>query len=88
MATKKEAISKGPSRIYLGPNLPNGRLAHATVFRDGIPAHLNDLLESYPEVGTLIIPVSEMAATQSRIGRSGTPEYQAYQTLLESRKGQ
>ena len=73
--------TKEPSRIYLGPNLTNGRLAHATVFRSGIPAHLQDLREKHPDLDTLIVPTTDMGDVQSRVVRSGTPEYQAYQAL-------
>ena len=79
---------KEPTRIYLGPNLPGGRLTNATTFRGGIPDYLTDLLEGLPEVETLIVPVAEMASVQSRIRTPGTPEYQAYQSLQKSGKGQ
>jgi hypothetical protein len=83
LSKKREAAApeRQPSRIYLGPNLSNGRLAHATVFRSGIPAHLQALREKHPDIDTLIVPIEDIGPTQTRITRSGTPENQAYQAL-------
>ncbi|MEF3312615.1 hypothetical protein PV433_27365 [Paenibacillus sp. GYB004] len=82
MSKKREsAATESSSRIYLGPNLSNGRLAHATVFRGSIPAHLNDIREQHPEIETLIVPITDFITAQARIKRSGTPGNQAYQAL-------
>lgn len=72
--------------IYLGPNLPGGRLLQSTVFRGGIPAYLLPLMEERPEVRTLTVPLSEMSDVQARIVRTGTAEYIAYQALLPKRE--
>ncbi|MDF9845563.1 MULTISPECIES: hypothetical protein [unclassified Paenibacillus] len=68
--------------IYLGPNLPAGRLLQSTVFRGGIPAYLEPLLVEQPDVAALIVPVDEMSSAQARIVQAGTPEYVAYQAIL------
>ncbi|WP_238649760.1 hypothetical protein [Paenibacillus piscarius] len=73
---------KGPS-IYLGPNLPGGRLLQSTVFRGGIPAYLQPILVEQLDVTALIVPVDEMVEAQARITKTGTPEYLAYQSLLK-----
>lgn len=69
--------------IYLGPNLPGGRLLQSTVFRGGIPAYLLPLMEEQNEVRTLVVPLNEMSDVQARILKTGTAEYIAYQTLLK-----
>lgn len=69
-------------KIYLGPNLPGGRLLQSTVFRSGIPAYLQPLIAEQPDVEELIVPVNGMNAVQERIVQSGTAEYAAYQRLL------
>jgi len=71
------------SLIYLGPNLPGGRLLQSTVFREGIPAYLEPLLTERPEIKDLIIPLNEMISTQRRIVQTGTAEYVAYQALMK-----
>lgn len=68
--------------IYLGPNLPGGRLLQSTVFRSGVPAYLQSLYTEMPEVAELTVQVKEIAAIQERIVKAGTAEYAAYQRLL------
>lgn len=75
-------ISPGP-RIYLGPNLPGGRLLQSTVFQGDVPKYLLPLLDGSPDVAALIVPVSDMSVIQGRIIKAGTPEYAAYQRLLK-----
>lgn len=79
----KTSAVKEPPRIYLGPNLPGGRLLQSTVFRGGIPVYLQPLLVEQPDVAALIVPVDEMAGAQARIVQTGTPEYVAYQSILK-----
>jgi hypothetical protein len=71
------------SLIYLGPNLPGGRLLQSTVFREGIPAYLEPLLIERPEVKDLIIPLNEMIIAQKLILQTGTAQYVAYQALMK-----
>ncbi|MGN7760458.1 hypothetical protein [Paenibacillus sp. 22594] len=71
------------SQIYLGPNLSGGRLLQSTVFRGGIPAYLQTLLDEQPDVAALIVPVGEIAGVQARIVQTGTPEYGSYQAILK-----
>lgn len=71
------------SRIYLGPNLPGGRLLQSTVFRGGVSEYLKPLLEEIPEVAELIVPVETISEVQGRISKTGTAEYVAYQTILK-----
>jgi len=72
---------KVPTQIYLGPNLPSGRLQQSAVFRGGIPIHLESLLKERPEIKDLIVPISSMIETQRRIEAKGTAENVAYQLL-------
>jgi hypothetical protein len=75
-------VAKIPARIYLGPNLPGGRLLQSTVFSEEIPFHLKALLDEQPDVATLIVPIDEMADVQVRIIQKGTPDHGAYQAIL------
>lgn len=79
-ATEAEKVA---SMIYLGPNLPGGRLLQSTVFRGGIPVYLQPLIVEQPDVAALIVPVDEISAAQARIVQTGTPEYGAYQAILK-----
>ncbi|MGG1442094.1 hypothetical protein ABE354_08545 [Brevibacillus laterosporus] len=90
MSEKKETIKASKQKkeidsieqlIYIGPNIPGGRLVQNTVFRDGIPEHLNDLKEKHPQLNDLFVPVTQFIEAQAQIQRPGTTEYQAYQAL-------
>lgn len=86
MTRKKiEQQSQGEKEqlIYIGPNLPGGRLSRFTVFRGGIPLYLKDLL---PKISKLIVPVAALSEALARVEKAGTAEYQAYQALITSRK--
>lgn len=83
MSTKKiktDKESSGPL-IYLGPNLPGGRLMRSTVFRNEIPAYLEKLIDEQPAIAELIVPVKEMAALQANIAMKGSAPHTAYQNL-------
>ncbi|OBZ08254.1 hypothetical protein A7975_27375 [Bacillus sp. FJAT-26390] len=82
---KTEKTEPVEQLIYIGPNLPGGRLSQYTVFRGGLPVYLSDLLEQQPSIKELIVPVAETAATQAKTNMSGTPEYIAYQNLMTLR---
>lgn len=93
MATKAEGTNekknapvnqnpKQPRLIYVGPNLGNGRLAQYTVFKEGIPKHLDDVVEKYPLITELFVPVPNLAVAQAKIATVGSLEYQAYQSVL------
>lgn len=78
------AEEKPEQLIYIGPNITGGRLASATVFRNGMPGHLQDLRDKHPEVDVLTVPVNELTAATAKMREPGTPEYAAYQTLVTS----
>ncbi|WP_438770049.1 hypothetical protein [Brevibacillus sp. JB24b] len=90
MAEKKETIKTSKQKkeidsmeqlIYIGPNIPGGRLTQNTVFLGGIPEHLTDLQEKHPELSDLFVPVTQFIEAQAQIKRPGTAEHQAYQAL-------
>ncbi|MBM7592256.1 hypothetical protein [Brevibacillus fulvus] len=67
--------------IYIGPTLPGGFLAQHTVFRDGIPKHLDGIRNTYPQVDTLIVPIEQLLEAQAELQHKGTAIQQAYQAL-------
>lgn len=71
--------------IYVGPNLPGGRLTKFSVFKGGIPVYLDDLIEKHPQITDLIVPVASAVTAQTNSAQAGTAEYESYQTLTELR---
>ncbi|MDR7318914.1 hypothetical protein [Brevibacillus nitrificans] len=72
--------------IYIGPSLPGGILAQNTVFRDGVPKHLDEIRKQQPQIDALIVPIAQFSEAQAQLQRKGTAEQQAFRVL--SRKEQ
>ncbi len=58
--------------IYIGPNLSNGRLTHATVFSGGYPAHVLSLIETAPWLTHLMVPVAQYTEKMKEAEQKGT----------------
>ncbi len=72
---KRSINSKESKRIYIGPNLSNGRLAHATVFCGGFPEPVAALIKANPWMAQLFVPVEDYAAKLAERNRKGTALY-------------
>lgn len=73
--------------IYIGPNLPGGRLAKSLIVRDGFPAHLDDVAEKAPEIKQLFVPVSELATSKAALSIPGSALQIAYAAVIAAVKG-
>ncbi|WP_312117947.1 hypothetical protein [Brevibacillus reuszeri] len=83
---KAESPQPQEQLIYVGPNIPGGRLMQYTVFRGGIPDYLDDLLEKQPAIRQLIVPVQDLSSVQARISTPGTLEHTFYQRVKDGGK--
>ena len=63
--------------IYIGPTLSEGRLSFSTVFFDGIPAYLQEIINAHPWFRQLFVPVSEL-----EMARKATQEKGSYLNIL------
>lgn len=73
-ALKKAAINK-EALIYIGPNLPGGKLFQFTVFKAGVlPKHTQDLKESCPALKFLFIKVSSLSKAKMNLGDKNSVE--------------
>jgi len=74
--TEKQAF------MYLGPNLPGGRLFCGNLFKcnslDEIP-HLGGVFEKIPEVKQLFAEVKQVPMLQKQLKEQGTRAYGLYQ---------
>lgn len=77
---KIRAARPGP-QVYIGPSLPDGSLMQHTVFKNGLPPHVEQLKLQTPEVGHLIVPVTQLSAARQRLVRHGV-EAKAYRTVV------
>jgi hypothetical protein len=83
MSKKKEAAQEPGRLIYCGPNIPGGALQRYTVFKGGLPAHLELVFEKYPAAKSLIVPVGELARVEQAVRTKGTPENTAFGEVLK-----
>lgn len=85
MATSKKATRMKNTRntkninqlIYVGPTLSEGRLSFSTVFYDGIPAYLQEIIKDHPWFRQLFVPVSEL-----ELAHKATQEKGSYLNIL------
>lgn len=77
--------------IYIGPSTPNGSLLRNAIFsgeREQIEASLSGVIERFPKVKNLIVPISELATANKEIGQPGKALNRYYDELVaEFRKG-
>jgi hypothetical protein len=81
-ATKKQPVQGPGPVIYIGPNLPGGRMSAFTVYKNGLPAYVEQLKTETPEIGRLIVPVRNLAQARQRLARHGA-EAKAYQAVAK-----
>src|SRR5699024_12796401 len=54
--------------VYAGPNVPGGGLSQFTVLRDGgLAPHIKQIVERYPAIKRLIVPVYGLSADVSKL---------------------
>ena len=46
--------------VYVGPTLSEGRLSFSTVYMNGLPLHVQELVDAHPFFRQLFVPVSEL----------------------------
>lgn len=80
----KKKISK-ETIIYCGPSFP-GELQQFSVFKGGVPAHVNKLIEECSSVGKLFVEVNKLAETRANLNVSGKRENQLYNDILNYQK--
>lgn len=76
--------------VYAGPTLPRGRLKENAVFRgtfEDVKAYLADVLEVYPQVARLIVPVNRLAAFSVKVKTPGNLAHKYYSDIVSTMRG-
>lgn len=76
--------------VYAGPTLPRGRLKENAVFRgtfEDVKAYLADVLEVYPQVARLIVPVNKLAAFSVKVKTPGNLAHKYYSDIVSAMRG-
>ena len=67
---KKETIHK-ETVIYIGPSIRNV-VTTGALYNNGLPDILKKEIESQPIIGSLIVPVSSLAAAKKELATQGS----------------
>ena len=80
---KTAATTKAYSQMmYIGPSVRKLGLINSRVYRGDCSAFFNPLKESYPLIGTLLVPIDSISTAKSRMNTQGSAEWLAVQQLL------
>lgn len=75
--------------VYIGPSLPGAVLMENTVLRGGrkeISEYFKDVVETYPDVEKLIVPVGKLSESRAKVRASGNVFNKYYNDLLSQAK--
>lgn len=87
-AENLSSVSSVGSVVYCGPTLPKAQLTAMSVYRGGLPRHVQALVEQTPEIGKLIVPVADLSVMRERTRTPGTEEHRLYNAALSLRGGE
>lgn len=71
--------------VYVGPSLPKGRLKQNSIFvgtRQEIEKELETVVESFPLVKNMLVPVSELAEAKNKVKSSGNVLHKYYADMV------
>lgn len=86
-AKPKESKPKVPAKqafMYLGPNIPGGRLFTGYLVKEELPEnliHLQDIFEKIPEIKELFVEVKTIPNLKAELNKQGTEAYRLYQAV-------
>jgi len=86
MAKDKAVVtnSENPQRlIYCGPNIPSGILQRHTIYKGGLPEHLEKVFSDCPAVKALFVPIADLAKTEKAISSKGSAENVLFSEVLQ-----
>ena len=69
--------------IYCGPNIPGGILMQYSIFKGGIPKHLDGLISKCPAIKSLFVPVDKFNIMKNSIAKAGTKENLLFNEVKE-----
>lgn len=85
-----KSIKNTEPTIYVGPNVPGGGLSRFMTFRSGIlSAHVGKIVQNYPSINRLVVPVSRLSAVLNKLNDPESAEATHYAAALaEIKKGE
>ncbi len=77
----KPAPVKPERYMYCGPSLPGGLLQQHTIYKEGIPEHLNAIVEKCPAIKALFVAPAKLQAVTAAIQSTGSLENLRYKEI-------
>lgn|GEM_PF-1655068 len=72
-------------QVYAGPTMHRRVMIAGSVYKNGLPPHVKDLVRKVPDVGRIIVPVKDFPAVRKETETPGTEYHRIYNALLEVR---
>ena len=72
-------------QIYACPTMHRRVMIAGSVYKNGLPEHVKDLIRKVPDVGRIIVPVKDFPAVRKETETPGTEYHRIYNALLEVR---
>lgn len=69
--------------VYCGPNLPGGMLQRYTVYKGGLPAHIEEIIKDCPEMKILMVEPAGLQKMRQDVETPGTAAQIAYSTVAD-----
>jgi hypothetical protein len=79
----EQAPAKTERVIYCGPNLPGGLLQKHTIYKGGIPEHLNNAISKCPAIKSLFVSPAKLQAVTAAVQTTGSLENLRYQAIVK-----
>lgn len=70
--------------VYVGPTI-TGVATHNQIFNNGLPDGLKEAIKKEPAIASLIVPISELAATNQSINTKTGAAYVFYSRVLKNK---
>jgi len=89
VATETANTDNATSYVYIGPSLPGAKLMTNTVLsgtRKEISEYYKDVIEQYPNVAKLIVPVGKLSESRAKVRTNGNVLNKYYNDLLSQVK--
>lgn len=85
IVSENDAPTENRRVVYLGPNIAKGLLTTGSVFKGGLPAHVERLIEKCSEIRLLIVPVDRVVDAKKAVETPGTEEHRLCQIIADAR---
>lgn len=82
---QQAVLRKTEAVIYLGPNI-KGIVNTGTVFNNGLPDNLRQAVKEIPEIGELLIPLSQVVKARKKLSLPGSSLRIFYENAKAYRK--